>query len=119
MKSTESTQSRNLPNAALIIVFGSLSIIGCCFYFYVALVLGLVALYLAHKSTKIYNEDPHNYDNFPIVTVGKVLAIIGIVMNLLALAFVIWAVTTFGWDVIQDQELFQQELMDYFGIEQP
>jgi len=119
MKSIESTKSRKLPYTVLIVVLGALSIIGCCFYFYIALILGCVALFLAHKATQTYKEDPHGYDDFPTVTVGKVLAIIGIVLNLLALAITVWMVMTFGWEAMQDQEELQRLFMDYFGIEQP
>ena len=118
MKNLESGTSRNLPNATLIVVLGVLSIIGCCFY-YTGLIFGLIAIYLVIKAQKIYKEDPHAYDNYSTITIGKVLAIIGIVINVLSLLFLIWVIATFGWDAIQDQEELQLLMMEYFGVEQP
>ncbi|WP_046745764.1 CCC motif membrane protein [Kordia zhangzhouensis] len=106
-------EQRNLPNATLIVVLGALSIIGCCFY-YVGLILGLIALYYGFKATKLYKEDPSAWDNHSTVVIGKVLAIIGIVLNVLSILFVVWAITTFGWEVVQDKEEFQRVLQEYF-----
>jgi hypothetical protein len=106
-------ESRNLPNATLIVVLGALSIIGCCFWG-VGLILGLITLYLAMKATGIYKENPHDYDNYPTVTIGKVLAIIGIVINVLSLLFIVWIITTFGWAALQDQEELSRLIQEYF-----
>lgn len=111
-------ESRKLPHSTLIIVLGALSIVGCCMY-NIGLIIGLVALYLAMKATDIYKQDPQAYDDYSNVTIGKVLAIIGIVINVLSLLFFIWAVTKFGWDVVNDKVLFQQVFLDYLGVEQP
>ncbi|MBC8754799.1 DUF4190 domain-containing protein [Kordia sp. YSTF-M3] len=111
-------ESRKLPNATLIVVLGALSIIGCCFNG-IGLIFGLITIYLVTKATNIYKEDPQGYDNYSTVTIGKVLAIIGIVLNMLILIFLIWAITKFGWDIVKDNELFQQAFLDYLGVEQP
>ncbi len=107
-------ESRKLPNDVLIIILGVLSIIACCFWG-VGIILGLIALYLAMKATKIYKEDPQGYDNYSNITIGKVLAIIGIVLSLLYLLFLIWIITTFGFESLQDQEELQRQIQEYFG----
>ncbi|QHI36116.1 hypothetical protein IMCC3317_14700 [Kordia antarctica] len=107
-------ESRNLPNATLIVVLGALSIVGCCFY-NVGLIIGLVALYLAMNAAKLYKADPQAYDNYSTVNIGKILAIIGIVINVIGLLFLIWAISTFGWEVVQDNEEFKMQVQEYFG----
>ncbi|WP_420574315.1 CCC motif membrane protein [Kordia sp.] len=106
--------SRKLPNATLIVVLGALSIVGCCFY-NIGLILGLVAIFFAMKDTKIYRENPDGYDNFSTVNTGKILAIIGVVINLITLLFFIWALTTFGWEALQDQEELQRLIQERYG----
>lgn len=107
-------ESRKLPNAVLIIILGILSIITCCFWG-IGVILGLIALFLAIKATKIYKENPQGYDNYSNITIGKVLAIIGIVLSSLVLLYLIWILTTFGWEALQDPELLQERLREYFG----
>ena len=53
------------------------------------------------------------YDGFQNVKIGRVLAIIGIILSLLYLLFVVWAVMTFGWEAFQDQELLQERMREY------
>ena len=69
-----------LPNSTLILVFGLLSILTSCF-FIIGLPLGIVALILAFKATKLNAENPEVYTGFQNVRIGKVLAIIGILFN--------------------------------------
>jgi len=107
-------ESRKLPNDVLIIVLGILSIVSCCFWG-VGIILGAIALYLSINATKIYKENPHGYDNYSNITIGKVLAIIGIVLSTLFLLYLIWIFTTFGWDAMQDPELLKERLQEYFG----
>lgn len=108
-------ESRNLPNATLIVVLGALSIVSCCLLNVVGLTIGLVALYLAMKAEKIYKADPHAYDNYSTVNIGKILAIIGIVINVISLLATIWVIATFGWEVLGDTELLQENIREYFG----
>lgn len=108
-------EQQKLPNATLILVFGILSIVTCCCYGLIGLILGIVALVLANKATKVYAENPEAYTGFQNVKTGKILAIIGIVLSALYLLFVLWAVSTFGWETLQDQELMQEKLQEMMG----
>jgi len=69
-----------LPNSTLILVFGILSILTSCFAI-IGLPLGIIALILASKATKLNAENPEGYTGFQNVRIGKVLAIIGILFN--------------------------------------
>lgn len=108
-------EQTKLPNATLILVFGIASIVTCCCYGVVGIALGVIALVLANKASKIYAENPEQYFGYSNVTTGRILAIIGIVLSVLYLLFVAWLVATFGWDALQDQELLQERMLEYMG----
>jgi multisubunit Na+/H+ antiporter MnhB subunit len=78
-------QRQELPNSTLILIFGILSIIGCCCYGIVGLVFGIITMLMAQKATNIYNENPEMYNGYQNVKTGKILAIIGIVLSALVL----------------------------------
>ncbi|RED49620.1 CCC motif membrane protein [Seonamhaeicola aphaedonensis] len=107
-------EQQKLPNATLILVFGILSILGCCFYG-IGIILGIVAIVLASKATKMYAENPDSYTGIQNVKTGKILSIIGIVLSALYLFLIIWLVMTFGWETLQDQELMQQKMQEMMG----
>lgn len=108
-------EQQKLPNSTLILVLGILSIPTCCCYGVVGLILGIVAIVLANKATKLYAENPEGYTGFQNVKTGKVLAIIGIVLAVIYIIMVITAISIFGWETIQDQELLQERLQDMMG----
>lgn len=104
-----------LQNSTLILVLGILSIVTCCCYGVIGLILGIVTLVLAKKATAIYAENPDLYTGFQNVKTGRILAIIGLILSAIYLLFSIWAIMTFGWETLQDQELLQErmrEMMD-------
>lgn len=103
-------EKQQLPNSTLILVFGIVSIVTCCCYGVIGLIFGIIALVLASNATKIYAENPEGYKGYDNVKTGKILSIIGIVLNLLFIAYVIWVVSFFGWEVLQDQELLKEAL---------
>ena len=101
-----------LKNSTLILILGILSIVTCCCYGVVGVILGIVTIVLAQKATKIYAENPELYTGFQNVKIGKILGIIGIVLSVIYLIFTIWAITTFGWEAMQDQELMQEKMRE-------
>jgi hypothetical protein len=107
-------EQQKLPNATLILVFGILSIVGCCFYG-IGIILGVVALVLAAKATKLYAEDPEAYTGIQNVKTGKILSIIGIILSAIYIILIIWLIATFGWDSMQDQELMQERIQEMMG----
>ncbi len=108
-------EQKQLPNATLILVFGILSIVTCCCYGIVGLILGSVTLILAKKATLIYHENPDVFTGFQNVKTGKVLAIVGIVLSIAYLVLSLWMIATFGWDNLQDQELMQEKIRELLG----
>ncbi|MFD2914413.1 CCC motif membrane protein [Psychroserpens luteus] len=102
-----------LKNSTLILVLGILSIVTCCCYGVIGIVLGIVTIILAQKATAIYAENPDMYTGFQNVKTGKILAIIGLVLSVLYLLATVWAISTFGWEALQDQELLQQRMQEW------
>ncbi|MGC1631593.1 MAG: CCC motif membrane protein [Gelidibacter sp.] len=101
-------EKQQLPNATLILVFGILSIVTCCCYGIIGLPLGIIAIVLANKATALYATNPELYTGFQNVKTGKILAIIGVVINGIYLIYVIWLFATLGFDGLQD---IQDEFM--------
>ncbi len=89
-------QRQELPNSTLILIFGILSIIGCCCYGILGLAFGIIAMLMAQKATKIYNENPEMYSGYQNVKIGKILAVIGIVLSVLVLIIGIVSLIIFG-----------------------
>lgn len=109
-------EQQKLPNSTLILVFGIISIVTCCCYGVIGLIFGIIAVVLASKATKVYAENPELYTGFSNVKTGKILAIIGIVLNLIYIGYVIWVISTFGIDTLQDPELMQEKLRELQGL---
>ncbi|SDQ58886.1 CCC motif membrane protein [Flagellimonas zhangzhouensis] len=106
-------EQQKLPNATLILVFGIISIITCCCYGVIGLIFGIIGLVLANKALKLYAENPEMYEGVQSVKTGRILAIIGIVLNVLAMGYMIWAISFFGWDTLQDPQRMQEILEQY------
>lgn len=105
-------EEQKLPNATLILVFGILSIVTCCCYGVLGLPLGIIALVLANKATTVYAANPEIYTGFQNVKTGKILAIIGIVLNAIYLIYIIWIFSTIGFDGIKEM---QEDVMRGFN----
>ena len=105
-------EKQTLPNSTGILVLGILSIVTCCFYGVVGLALGIVALVMAKKSIKLYKEAPENYTGYSNIKTGKVLAIIGIILNILLLIAIVGVISFFGYEALQNPELMEQRLQE-------
>lgn len=106
-------EQQKLPNATLILVFGIISIVTCCCYGVLGLIFGIIALVMAKKATAVYMEAPEQYSGFKNVKTGKILAYIGIALNIIYLAYTIWLFSTLGTDGILNM---QEELMKQYGM---
>jgi hypothetical protein len=109
-------EKQTLPNSTLILVFGILSIITCCCYGVIGLILGIVALVLANKATALYKTAPENYLGFGNVKAGKIMAIIGIILSVMYLIFMIWLIAAIGWEAIQNPDVLQEKIQEMQGI---
>lgn len=103
-------EKQTLPNSTLVLVMGILSIIGCCCYGFPGIIFGIIALVVGKNATTIYNENPDTYLGFPNVKAGKIMGIIGIVISILYVILIIWLISYFGWETLQDPELFKERL---------
>lgn len=83
-------EKQKLPNATAVLVLGILSILTCCCWGIIGLILGIVALILAKKDIALYIENPELYDGYSNINTGRVLAIIGIILSTLYLIFTIY-----------------------------
>jgi len=102
-------EKQTLPNATLILVFGILSILGCCCYGILGIIFGIVALVLAKKATTLYTENPELYDGFNNVKTGKILALIGLIISAIYVVLLIISFSMYGFmSPEQMQELIEQ-----------
>lgn len=110
-------EQRKLPNTTLIIVLGIASIVLCWCYGILGIILSVVALILANQSAKLFNANPEMYTDYSSVKTGKVLAIIGLVLNILVILMFLWVISIIGWDAImsQDEELIRERMEDYLN----
>lgn len=83
-----SLQKRPLPNATAVLVLGILSLIFWCF---IGLVLGIIGLVISKEGKELYDKDPQDYTSYGSLNAGRVLCIIGIVLNGIGMAvLLIW-----------------------------
>ncbi|UGU16966.1 DUF4190 domain-containing protein [Sinomicrobium kalidii] len=101
-------EKQKLPNATLILVLSILSLVCCCFYG-VGIIPAVIALVLANKSVKLYKAEPELYDNYNNVKTGRIIAIIGIVLNIACIVYMIIMIATIGFDGIMEQYRLMQE----------
>ncbi len=106
-------EQQKLPNATLILVFGIISIVTCCCYGVLGLIFGIIAIVMAKKATQTYLENPEQYSGYQNVKTGKILAYIGIALNVIYLIYTIWLFATLGSDGIMNM---QQEMLEKYGM---
>lgn len=101
-----------LPNGTSVLVLGILSILGCCCYGIVGLVLGIIALVLANKDTQLYNTNPAVYSlkSWKNLRAGKICAIIGLVLSVLSVIYFIFIITVVGVDALTSGD--PQQILD-------
>ena len=108
-------EKQKLPNALAVLILGIISIPACCVYG-LGLVFGIIALVLAKKDTALYLANPEGYDNYSNLKTGKLLAIIGIVINVLAIAITVGMFVWLGAVILSgDQQAIQQAVNDAMG----
>ncbi|MFD2561139.1 CCC motif membrane protein [Aquimarina rubra] len=102
-------EKQTLPNSTLILVFGILSIVGCCCYGILGLIFAIVALVLANKATALYTENPELYEGFSNVKTGKILAIIGLILSGIYIILLIISFAMYGFMSPEEmQEMIRQ-----------
>lgn len=99
-------------NGTASLVLGILSILTCICYGVIGLPLGIIAFFLGRNAEKEFRRYPDTYTSAGNGTAGKILGIIGIVLNLIYLSFIIWIIYKLGWDAFQDPQLLEERLQD-------
>ena len=74
---------QSLPNATGVLVLGILSIVFCWCYGIPGLVLGIIALIMGNKATKLYNSSPELYSESSVknMKAGRICAIVGLCLS--------------------------------------
>lgn len=100
-------QQPTLPNSNGVLVMGILSIVFCWAYGIVGLILGIIALTMSGKASKMYLENPGQFSlaSYNNMKAGRICAIIGTVLSALFLVYMIIVIafvgafmSSFPWD---------------------
>jgi magnesium-transporting ATPase (P-type) len=109
-------QQQKLPNATAVLVLGIASLIGCCCYGVFGLLFGIVGIAISKKDMVLYSQNPNNFNNYKNLKIGRVLCIIGIILSVITILIFGFVIYVVGFDALQDPELSQQRLNDFFGV---
>ncbi len=107
-------ENNKLPNANLVLALGIISVVTCICYGIFGIIFGVIALVLAQKDMNLDRSNDIVYSNYQTVNIGRVLAIIGIVLGVLFIIMIIWVINIVGMDALQDEELMRERLQEYF-----
>lgn len=103
-------EKRNLPNATAVLILGIISILTCCCGgLGIGVIAGIVALVLAKKDLKLYNENPDLYLNYPTLNTGRILAIIGTTLSAITFLINVYIEVSMS---DKEKEAFMQNLKD-------
>jgi len=103
-----------LPNATAVLVLGILSIITCCCYGVIGLILAIIALILSKKDRQLYSINPAGYTegSYKNLNAGRVCAIVGLILSLLYLLMCIVLIAMFGFATLSDQRAMMDALQN-------
>jgi len=105
---------QEVPNATLILVFGILSLVGCCCYGILGVVFGIITIVISNKAMAIYNANPEMYYGYQNVKIGRILAIIGLVLSAVFLiSIILFFIFSGGTEGIME---LQKEIMEQQGL---
>jgi hypothetical protein len=106
----------SIPNATAVLVLGIISIPVICCYGLPGIICATIALVLAGKAKRTYDENPDLYQpsSFNNLKAGKICAIIGLVLGVIALIYYIVVITKM-LNSGEYQEMFQQIMEQYGG----
>jgi beta-lactamase regulating signal transducer with metallopeptidase domain len=107
--------NKKLPNATAVLILGISSIVTCCCYGILSVIIGIIGLVLANKDAQIYAENPTAYSNYNNLKTGKILCIIGIILGVLSIAYFIFIFSYFGMEALQNPELMQERIRELSG----
>jgi predicted PurR-regulated permease PerM len=106
-------ENQKLPNTTIVLLLGLFSIITCWVMGIVGLIFGIVALVIAKGDLRLYRENPDSYTNFANLAIGRVLAVIGIILSSIYLAFIIFIYTVIGIENVEEWQKNLQNKIEY------
>ncbi|ASW76270.1 membrane protein [Chryseobacterium piperi] len=96
--------NQKLPNATTVLVLGIVAILGsCCCNGIVGVICGLIGMNLYNKDNALYQKDPSLYIDYNNLKTGRILCIIGLVIGVLSLIYMVYVLSTGGWDAYMEQ----------------
>lgn len=103
---------QSLPNATAVLVLGILSIVTCCCYGVLGVILGIIALVLSKKDRELYamNAGAYTESSYKNLNAGRVCAIIGLILSILDLLAYIALFAMFGFGVLKDPGALQEAI---------
>ncbi|WP_299215005.1 CCC motif membrane protein [uncultured Dokdonia sp.] len=108
-------EQQKLPNATISLILGIISFIACCFSWGIGgILLSGIALFLAKKDKKLYEENPDNYENYGQVKTARIIAIIGLILGILTLLMIVGMLVAFGG--LAEMQEWQQEQLRGAGM---
>lgn len=107
--------NQKLPNATAVLVLGIVSIVTCCCYGVIGLIAAIVGLILANKDMALYRQNPAEYNNYSNLNVGRILCIVGIILNVLSVVYFIYIISAVGVDALSNPELMQERIKELQG----
>ncbi len=79
-----------LPHSTASLVLGICSIVVCCCYGLPGIILGIIGFIQGNKAVTVHNENPDQFNGIGNAKAGKVMAIIGVILGVLMLAFYVY-----------------------------
>ncbi|HEX8561452.1 MAG TPA: CCC motif membrane protein [Flavobacterium sp.] len=107
-------EKQKLPNANAVLILGILSLLGCCCYGILGVILGVVALILAKKDMELYRAQPELYSNYSNLNTGRILAIVGLAISAVYMIIMIYMFATYGLEGLQQM---QMDAMRQYGVQ--
>ena len=108
-------EKQKLPKATTSLILGIISIITCCCYGIIGWPLGIAALIIGNKAIKLNEEHPNDYEGVGNAKTGKILGIVGIILNVVFVAYLVWFISMIGWDALSNPELMIERMNELQG----
>lgn len=102
-------ERQELHNSTLILVFGILSILGCCFWGILGIIFGIITLVMAKRAREVYYTNPEIYSGYENVKTGRILAIIGIILSIISFIIAVAGFIIYGG--FEGIESLQEEIL--------
>lgn len=101
---------QSLPNATVVLVLGILSIVFCCCYGIIGLILAIIALVLSKQDKALYamNTAAYTLSSYKNLNAGRVCAIIGLILNILSLLYFVAIIIMFGAGILSNPKELQE-----------